>query len=420
MIGPRLIFTFALCLQWSGIPGPSNPVAAASISTLPEYGVPLSPEETRNMRDQIARLSRDLGLSQELIAAIAKVLGLKTPKSQYSFAKFIGDVGAKANEGKALFGKLVELKTEVGRLSDPVVRDPGLKILALAQAALSAGRIEEAEQKFGELTLLRNSESENAQDLWLKAVELAAQTATLRLDEDRATEIWDNAGRQFEKKLATDRRGKFKSIVEAAAFQYSKGLRLLQGSPLVDAKRRYEAGLMAFPEQEFPNEWGILKRNLGNLLVSQGIMLGGPAANLKYSNAIELLNAALGVQEAAVNRKEWAQTQNSLGIAFFRQGELVEGKLSEGLFAKAITAYQNAQMVNTKEISPVQWTDAQTNIALVYHIQGQRLGGAGGIDLMQKAARPYEEALPVYALNRNFSGWAATQNNLAGTFAASG
>ena len=102
----RLAITTA-CI--GGLIATAVPIQAAT--TFAPYSVALSPQENRQIQAQNAALARELGLTVTLVDAVARELSLKTPKSQFSYGRFLSDIRAQARKSSLCDPKSINLKT---------------------------------------------------------------------------------------------------------------------------------------------------------------------------------------------------------------------------------------------------------------------------------------------------------------------
>lgn len=249
------------------------PIQAAT--TFAPYSVALSPQENRQIQAQNAALARALGLTVNLVDAVARELGLKTPKSQFSYGRFLSDIRTQAGKAKELRAQIVTLRSEVDQLKDAALRPQAVLALQTAQRAFDEGRLADAEAALGKLAFLRKAQSVEGLTLWKQAVKAQANMAALQLDEDRATQLLDEA-LAFQKQLTrVSRLSEWELANQSAIFQLSKGERLGNIAVLAEAVRRYrDEVLPRAPKDEFPQEWATTLNNLGYALQRQGESVG--------------------------------------------------------------------------------------------------------------------------------------------------
>ncbi|MEL7707579.1 hypothetical protein AAG593_04210 [Citromicrobium bathyomarinum] len=176
-------------------------VSVLSLATVPaasqvmdSNGRPLSPEAGRQLNAKIASLERTSGLQAATIAGIANRLGLQY--SGLSATALFSRLDSQVAEAVKLRDRISSLEDTITNLNDPLIRDPGLAIVARAQDAFEKAEFDRAELALGELAFLRQDESAEAQKAWIEAVQSQARAAELQggeADFDRAYALEESA-----------------------------------------------------------------------------------------------------------------------------------------------------------------------------------------------------------------------------------
>lgn len=171
---------------------------------------------------------------------------------------------------------------------------------------------------------------------------------------------------------------------------------------LEQAIRAYEAALIVFKEQKYPQQWAGIQQNLGHAFYER--IAEDPRQNIE--NAITAYENAL--KGSDTHSKEWAEVQNSLGNAY---AERLSGDPVENL-EKAIQVYKDALTVRTRKAFPEEWAQTMDNLGHAY--ADRRLGDPAGN--IEKAIEAYRDALKVRTPETLPEEWAATQNNLGNAY----
>lgn len=166
----------------------------------------------------------------------------------------------------------------------------------------------------------------------------------------------------------------------------------------------YEAALMIFERDRFPEQWAGTHNNLGNAYVER--VQGDRAQNIEQ--AIESYQAAAEVYGRNNAPDDWAMVENNLGTAYFNR--LLEEKAEN--IEIAIKHYLNALEVYQRELSPYKWAAIQFNLANAY---SERIF-EDREENIELAIEYYLAALEVYKRERTPSEWAMVQYNLGNTY----
>lgn len=429
--------------------------STATEKTVPVYGRAASPAEVRAsaareaaLTSNVTILARKYQVQAKTLMAIAHAVGIASPTLS-PFA-ILQRVEEQTSDVVRLNTLVRDLRAQIGTLTDPALRDPGLDMLTRAQAAIDDGRLEDAERDLANLEYLRRSELEISQTAWASAVRARADIAQLAQNYDRATELLLAAHRQERERRQASERRSLDYLQGAAAAQHDKGERFGDRQALRRAIRIYrEEVLPLAPRKTMPLEWGRNQHNLGNALQSLGEIETDSAA---LEEAVETYREAL--KERTLDRAPiaFAETQKSLGNTLKSLGDRETGtaRLQQSLdafeaalnvsrrhkdpylwatatknqadilvavgrresaprrFEQAISMYQDSLQVLNRESYPLEWTTAQNGL-------GNALNGLGeatrDTERFQQAVRAYDEALLVATRERFPAARALVQSN---------
>lgn len=166
----------------------------------------------------------------------------------------------------------------------------------------------------------------------------------------------------------------------------------------------YQAALMIFQRDHFPEQWAGTHNNLGNAYVER--IQGDRAENLE--KAIASYQAAAEVYGRDNAPDDWAMVQNNLGTAYFNR--VLEEKAKN--IETAIEYYLNALEVYQRELNPYKWAAIQFNLGNAYsdRIFDDRE------ENIELAIEYYLAALEVYQRQLTPNEWAMVQYNLGNTY----
>ena len=288
------------------------------------------------MGAQIKGLSRANGIKDATLRAIALELGARSPN--LSPEQFVALIEARAGDAAKALVRIGELDKVVTALDPGGERSRAQAILQKARTAFDDGRLEEAEAAFGELSVLRASELSGARKAWLEALDLQAQSASLRGDTERATTI---------------RLGKIDAIRAAREADEREGKREEWKTALAIA-----------------DDWR-----------ERGDRLGDNAALLRSLGFYRDLVLPLALRERVP--LDWAMTQNNLGIALQTLGGRESGTAR---LEEAVVAYRAALLERTRERVPLYWATTQLNMSYAQLIIARRIGDESQLAKTRAAA----------------------------------
>lgn len=188
------IFAAVVCLAVIDL-GPTSTAFGQDRGSLPTWGRSLSPAESRELQGRVDRLSIQLNIRNETIAAIARQLGRR---SDISFDELIDAVTARAQEAAQLRAQIVELSELVADLAGG---NTGELVAALdrAQRAFDAGNLDEAERELAPLDRLRGLQAAGSNDVWIRVVSIRARIAALSGSGLRGLSVLDSAQAQVDR-----------------------------------------------------------------------------------------------------------------------------------------------------------------------------------------------------------------------------
>lgn len=128
-----------------------------------------------------------------------------------------------------------------------------------------------------------------------------------------------------------------------------------------------------------------------------------------FTNAREVLEAALVEISREQSPLVWAETQNSLGNILSAQGQQ---QRNADLFNGAIASFGHALEVLSQEESPLDWAATQSNLGAVLQALGRQESDS---KLLSKAVDAYTAALLEYSRKETPEEWAAVMFQLGAT-----
>lgn len=374
-------------------------IALQAQGTLPEWGRPLAPAEGRELRAEIGRLSRRLGVRENTLLAIARLLGANL--RNISFPELVQRVQSQAERAAGLQSQIGELRTQIAALTDAAVRGPAEQALARATAAFNEGRLNDADREFAALENLRRSESEAARAAWIDAVEARARIAELRLDYDAAEGLRYAAARE-ERRLSTERQ--WHLVMGAANARFDQGNLLGDNAALERAIAIYRNDVLPLAlRAERPGDWAVSQNRLGVVLLRLGEREIGLA---RLEEAIVAFRASQEEHTRERAPYDWAMAQSNLGSALRILGLRGQGRARA---EEAAAAFQAALEEFPREQMPSEWATVQNNLG---NALGEISKYGGGTELLEQAIAAYRLALQERTRDGHPLEWADTQNNL--------
>jgi tetratricopeptide (TPR) repeat protein len=120
----------------------------------------------------------------------------------------------------------------------------------------------------------------------------------------------------------------------------------------------YEIGIQVITREAFPEQWAMLRNNLGGAYLKR--IRGERAENIEL--AIACYQSALKVYTREVFSTNWATTQNNLGTAYSHR---ILGDKAQNL-EQAISCFQAALQVYTREAFRQSWVETLMNLGNAY------------------------------------------------------
>lgn len=386
-----------------------SPAAAAPNQRDVAVRFGLTPEQSAGlysqvdgMRGQMATLARSNGIKDATLRAIALELGARSPN--LSKEQFVSLIEARAGAAARAQAKIAELDKAVAALDPGGERTQSQAVLQRARLAFDEGRLEDAEAAFGELSVLRSSEMAGARQAWLEALDLQAQSASLRGDTEKATDIRLAKMTALREQRQAAEREECKTALEIGADWLGRGERLGDNAALIKSIGYFrDLALPLAPRDKAPQDWAATQNALGVALRVLGERESSPA---RLEESVAAFHAALEENTRERAPRDWAKAQVNLGSALMRLGERDSGT---GRLEEAAVAFRSALEVASREQEPLGWAVAQNNLGVVLLTLGERQGSAARLE---EAAAAFRDALLERTRERVPLDWAMSLNNL--------
>jgi hypothetical protein len=375
------------------------PVAA---QTLDDIGRPLSPAEGRALNAEIIRLARVNGVQIVTLKAIARAIGLKS--RNIDFDQLIKQVGAGATRLAELKAEIGALKSQIAKIQTASVRDPATAALARAQAALDAGRLDEADREFASLESLRKIDLALAQTAWINAVDARANVAELRQDYDLAEQLRLAKGDFLIEQSRRTTREAWQSKLDAAEGRFKEGQLKADSAVLRRAVNLYRDQVLPLaPRLERPLDWAYTQNDLGATLSLLGQLSDDMPTLLQSLETINLAIAELDYKKLPL---QWSKAQINLSGTLFMIGTRDDNRSLS--LENAEKKLEFTLQILTREQSPTDWAAAQNNLGAIYMALGER---ENGTVRLEKAASAMKNALSVFTREREPFEWVGTTIN---------
>ena len=393
------------------LPALSVPAAAQDAMTRQvAERVGLTPAQARllfgrlnEFQGEIDELSRSNRIHSRTLRAIALELGARNPN--LSRERFVELIRARAGDAARTQGQIDGLKATIVALDPSGERSRAEALLAQARAAFDEGRLEDAEAAFGALSFLRSSELSQARTAWLAAVDLQAQSASLRGDTEGATAVRFAKVAELRRQREASEREEWLTTLAIADDWADRGDRLGDNEALVRSIDYYrELVLPLAPRARAPLQWATTQNNLGIALATLG---GRESGTTRLGEAVTAYRLALEEWTRERAPFNWAMTLNNLGSALTRFGERGTGTAR---LEEAVTVYRQALEERTRERMPANWATTMSNLGVALEMIGERESGSARLE---EAVRTYRQALEVHTRERAPLDWAMIQGNLA-------
>lgn len=374
--------------------------------------VGLNPAQARTLfarvdaqQSQINALARANRIPARTLRAIALELGARNPDLPPD--QLLTNIRALAAEAAQAQARISELTLTIEALDPGGERSRAANLLAQAMAAFEEGRLEDAESAFAQLSFLRSSAMAQARAAWLSAIDLQAQSASLRGDTEGATQIRLAKMAEIRTQREAAARDEWATAIAIAADWIARGDRLGDNAALLRAIGYYrDLVLPLAPRDTMALEWAATQNDLGNALGQLGSREPGSArmeeAESAYRDALDVLRR----EQAPVF---WATVQNNLGNVLLNLGEREPGT---SRLEAAVTAFSLSLEERRRDVLPKEWAATQANLGNALQALGVR---DGGTVQLQAAAAAYRMALQEQSREQTPLEWARSQNNLANT-----
>jgi tetratricopeptide (TPR) repeat protein len=404
---------------------------------------------TRAQQEQIDKISKTLGVTEDAVKSLLKVVGEDSNIPEDKLAEALSKAAA---DYRRLQAQVAALNPE-----NPIAKAR----VEEAKSEINAGHFERAHELLRHATQAQIAAAQEAHKLreqaqaaedaqMLGAASSTAAEGDVAMTERRYKEGADlfaqaagyvpsgNAGKEgdYLTREATalyrqgDERGDndaLRSCVEVygraladyprsqvplswAATQMGLGSALSRLGERESGTARLEEGVAAFRAafEEYariplPLNRAMAQMGLGTVLSRLGERESGTA---RLKEAIVTLQAALADIPRAQYPSEWAQTQNNLGNALVMLGERESGTAR---LEEAAAAFRAVLEEQTPERAPLQWGQTQNNLGGVLVRLGERESGTAQL---KQAVTALREALKERTRERVPLQWAETQANL--------
>jgi tetratricopeptide (TPR) repeat protein len=378
------------------------------LGLMDEWGRRLSAAEGRALRAEVRRLSAQLKVRENTLAAIARILG--SSFQAMAFPELVQRVQEQAKRAAELQAQIRDLAKQIRRVPEVAVRMAAEQALARATAAFDAGRFDEADREFASLQTLRETDAESARQAAADAVSARARIAMLRLDYDLADHLLETAAAD-DLRLSKARRWRFH--MDRADARYQQGD--LQGSAaaLERALAIYDGeALPLAPRTERPLDWAATQAGLGDAYTLLGEW---EDSRSRQEMAVAAYERALEEYSPTRMPVEWAMAKYNLASALARIGEHESGtehlELALAAVHDAIDAF--AGRANHK----LEWSFAHNNLGNILYLLGLRESGTARLTDSISAFRTVLKERTLAAPSHE---WAIAQNNLGSALFALG
>jgi hypothetical protein len=331
--------------------------------TLPEWGRALSPAEKRTLEGRVATLSRQLGLRESTLRAIARAAGQKAGIGDFN--ALVATVERNAELAASLQGQVTALQAALAAQANPALRDPARNLLATYQLAFDEGRLDDAAAALDRLDALRRANLSDAGEAWDEVIASRANLAEIRLDYGAASQIQLDALDE-EQRRSLERQ--WRLAVGATITKYNEGRMLGSAVALKRALGMIEERL--FPLAPASTQPGKRRQAL-MLLGDIKQTLSARGLGLQFRDqAIADLEAALAISDAAADPIGHHNAQLKLLEAQFTRA--AENRDSNGL-RSALTAYGELAMSDGIKAKPTLWLGAVSKYANLLVRAGDQL-----------------------------------------------
>ncbi len=364
---------------------------------------------TGPLTDEIAELSGRLGVTQGALIAFLRSIGEQNLAPE-QLPQTLAEV---AERYKQLLARVAAL--------DP--QDPATKeLVAKAQAAIQAGRLDEADGLLDQAKQMEITAAQKAREIEQQAQE-AGDKRFLRAAQDSATQgdvalvrlRYPEAVRHFAEAAElvpaghSDEIGRYLSRQADALVQ--QGDLFGDNGVLERAIATQHLVLEKWTRERVPLLWAGAQNDLGAALETLGVRQN---SKVHLEEAVTAFRAALEVQTRERVPLLWAGTQNNLGNALQALGARESDTIH---LEEAVTAIRAALNEWPRERVPRFWAGAQNNLGNALYALGIRESSKARLE---EAVTAFRAALEERPRERMPLDWAVTQRNLGNALEALG
>jgi len=357
------------------------------------------------LESQLRELTAELGLKETALIAISRMAAV----GQKDLERFATEVERSLNEAAKLRAEVIALRAAYAALANPAVRDPAVRLLTRAEAAIADGRFEDADRELASLQRLRTEAADHSARLSAEAFIARAGLAMLRGDFDAARALYEQMDREEQRRGEANR---WRSAMGLAGVDYTEGRLRSDRALLERAVRTYrERALPLAPRDRRAVDWAKTQNNLGNALWFLGDM---ELDAERLNEAAKAFEAAMGVWTETSAPLDWAKAQSNLGNVLVAMGRTRGGA---GNFRKGVAAYRDALRVIARGGTPLERAAVEDSLGTALAWLGQSDKSPA---TLREAVDSFNAALQVRTERDHPFLWAGTQNNLAATLTALG
>jgi tetratricopeptide (TPR) repeat protein len=387
----------------------------AQSQTRPSGALGYSAAERRAVEAQLTRsettrnkLAGALGLSRQLLRAIAQEVGFANPA--FSDRQVLEAVEVMATRAKQLQADNARLRNEIEQLGDPTLRDPALALLSKAESALSDGQLAEAEALFGDLRELRWGERGAAVKAWDAAVGAQARTAELRQDYTAAEELRLSASQlQTANSAESDARA-FRFALDAALARFDEGRIFGEFSAFARAAKIMEEWVLplARATQDPSDIWEARYYNM-KILRTLGDLSEGTLADNYYDKAFALFKLSTDKLDEENYPEFWRVSFQEAANLFISIAPRLPRQKGIAVAESAVETLDKLLEHYPRTNSPVTWASLQADRGEALAVLGEVRGGIQGSQDLKFALATYQDVLEIVTRASDIELWAIIQ-----------
>jgi len=356
---------------------------------------------------QLGGLADALRVDRRTFRAAAMRMGARDPN--LTADEFLRLAESVAQQAASARDKIDDLGRLIAKLDPGELRTRALAVLERGRVAFGAGKLSEAEQAFGDLEYLRQSDLSQMREAWKEAVLAQMRIAALVGENERASQMADRAARQS---LDWGRYDAWTFALADGDLWAERGGTLGDNAALLRAIGTYRDKVLPLaPRDDAPLDWAVTQNNLGNALRALGERESG---TVRLEEAVIAFRLAQEAYSRAHSSQGFAEAQGNLGTALARLGERDSGTAR---LEEAVLAYRAALDVLKRDSVPMKWAMMQNNLgAALRHLSERESGTAR----LEEAVIAIRLALEELTRARGLPEWAAAQTNLGAALALLG